>query len=198
MSMSYEGTITINCPTTPPMLAYLHQFLGADIREHPEWDGQALGFTFIDLKFTPDRTGLMWDYSEKTYGLESALNYIERNMQLYYAEFELVGELHGTWEGDNNLYHIHKVDGKFVETCIDPKKATNVPIIYMALDCSSLPIVMSTEIEHLLDVNESIYQVYAWRDNCPLNIERYVNMYRAQSITEEEYHRLIADELTKQ
>lgn len=89
----FRGTLKFTSELTVPMLAKLNSFFGQDPREHPEWGaGREVGY--IDLVLTKDFSGIEWDSgTEKTYGLERAVNVIIREMRKEFPDFGLTGTL---------------------------------------------------------------------------------------------------------
>jgi hypothetical protein len=91
-STNFSGELKFAHDVTVPELTALQKFLGADVREHKEWNPPH-DLYFIDLELLEDFTGLKWDGSEKTYELDQAINLITREMRKEFPEFKLQGQL---------------------------------------------------------------------------------------------------------
>lgn len=90
-STDFTGELKFTKELTASQLAKVKSFLGQDCRQHPEWGNTEL--TYIDLEFTVDFTGLIWDGSEKTYDLTEKVNLIIENVCKDFPDFGLKGEL---------------------------------------------------------------------------------------------------------
>lgn len=88
-------------------LVKLETILGEDVRDHPEWNvPKDLWMTYIDLEITKDFTGLQWNGSEKTYGMEHAIPLIIRLMREDFPDFGLCGTLYAQGEEVGDVYTI--------------------------------------------------------------------------------------------
>lgn len=69
----------------------------------------------IDLELNDDFSGLKWDESEKTYGLDHIVNFITRQMRLKFPDFELEGELQAQGEEYDDRWILRMVDGRAIK-----------------------------------------------------------------------------------
>lgn len=90
-STNFKGELKFSRELTASELAKVKSFLGEDVREHPEWKNN--GLYYIDLELTDDFSGVKWDGSEKTYGMDEAVNLIIREMRKEVPDFGFTGTL---------------------------------------------------------------------------------------------------------
>lgn len=97
---NFVGELRFAIEPTAAQLAALKEILGEDVRDHDDWIVDTrTGCTYIDLVLTDDFCGIRWDDStEKTYGLEEAVNVVTRLMRQHWPEFRLVGHLNAQGE----------------------------------------------------------------------------------------------------
>lgn len=90
-------------------LVYLQQFLGEDKRSHLEWPKndylEDLCYS-IDLELTKDLQYLQWDGSEKSYYMESQVNYIICVMRKKIVDFRLEGKLSAQGENITDVWEL--------------------------------------------------------------------------------------------
>lgn len=115
-STGFVGILEFTKELTPEEKKKLETLLGADCREHPEWEqDEKLYLSYIDLELY-EEDGLIWDGSEKTYDLVEKVNLILREMRKDFPEFGLKGyfDAYGDEYGDNwrlkieNGWAVHK------------------------------------------------------------------------------------------
>jgi len=116
---NFEGQLKFKRELTASQLALVQQFMGEDCRNHPEWDEPEL--TYVDLKITPDLSGIMWDGSEKTYDMVDAVNMITRIVRKTMPEFELTGSLLAQGENIDDRWTLIMKDG--IATKVDTPRA---------------------------------------------------------------------------
>lgn len=108
----FRGILEFKNPLTDEEVIKLSTFLGEDCRDHPEWDYDAmLDLTYIDLKFSDDYDGLIWDGSEKTYDMVEKINLILKEMRKEFPDFDLEGELMAYGEEPGDIWKIVMEDG---------------------------------------------------------------------------------------
>lgn len=110
----FLGTLKFANEITVQQLAKLDGILGEDTRNHPEWDIPTdVWVTYVDLETTNDLTGLKWDGSEKTYGMEDLIPLVIRLMREDFPDFGLKGRLFAQGEDVGDVYYIN-VDNDIV------------------------------------------------------------------------------------
>lgn len=110
---TFKGVLQFEKELTTTQLKKLAQYLGEDIREHPEWGKHDL--TYIDLVLTKDFAGLEWDGSEKTYDLVDKVNLILDQMRKEYPDFNLTGSLNAQGEDSDDRWTLKIVNKKAVK-----------------------------------------------------------------------------------
>ena len=144
-STNFKGELKFTRELTSSELSYLNQFLGGDIREHPEWFTAAesaftrkdqLKFNRIDLELTEAFDGLQWDGSEKTYEMVDAVNFLlervrghlDRDFGLegsFYCQGDEIGDVWQLIINDKGLAeHVDLLAGKKSITCPACKQET--------------------------------------------------------------------------
>lgn len=89
----FTGTLKFTHELSVPQLKRLNEFFGEDPRDHPSWAAHR-DIGYIDLKLAADYSGIEWDDgTEKTRGLEHAVNFILQEMRAEWPEFGLTGSL---------------------------------------------------------------------------------------------------------
>ena len=104
----FEGELKFKKELTVSQLAYLKTFLGQDIRDLKLEKDDDEYWYHIDLELTDDFTGLRWDGAEKTYGLNSIVNFI--------TQTDFAGEYEGISEGITWI-HVVTDDGGHQDSC---------------------------------------------------------------------------------
>lgn len=87
----FKGELKFTRELSGSELAKLNAMLGEDCRNHPEWGTKNL--YYIDLELLDDFSGLRWDGTEKTYGMERLVNVIISEMRKTVTDFGLTGKL---------------------------------------------------------------------------------------------------------
>ncbi len=90
-STQFKGQLTFTQPLSAQQALELSKFFGEDCRDHSEWN--APGLYYVDLKLTPDASGIQWDGAEKTYHLDQIVNVVLREMRKTFPDFGLVGTM---------------------------------------------------------------------------------------------------------
>ena len=90
---SFKGELKIVPELTATQIVYLKQFLGEDMREHPDWGKPTGDFFYINIELTKDYQHLKWDSSEKTYDMCGQFNFIIDKMREKWPEFSLDGTI---------------------------------------------------------------------------------------------------------
>lgn len=93
-STQFKGTLSFTEEVTGPQLARLGEILGEDRRDHAEWN--VPGDTFwchVDLEVTSDFTGIRWNDSEKTHGMDELVRLVIRLMRERWPDFGLSGRM---------------------------------------------------------------------------------------------------------
>lgn len=121
----FTGILKITCNLTDSDLLVLRSMLGADVREHPEWRDKK-GLTYINLELTPSNIGLKWDGSEKTYGMEDAVNLIIREMREKRPDFGLWGEMLAQGEEIGDVWRLKIKDGVAVKENVLTRNLRNI------------------------------------------------------------------------
>lgn len=105
---TFSGVLKFtDMPLCVEELTMLSNILGEDVRDHPEWDvPEDLWISYVDLKTTPDLTGLKWSGDEKTYGMEHLIPLVIRLMRVNFPEFGLEGRLFAQGEEAGDVYYI--------------------------------------------------------------------------------------------
>ena len=84
----------------------LNSLLGADIRDHPEWNDTE-GLTYIDLDSSYDYyNAIEWNGSEKSYDMAKKINLLTRVMRQSNPDFKLSGMFKAICEDYNEEYMI--------------------------------------------------------------------------------------------
>ncbi len=118
-STDFTGELTFSNDPTASELAYLNKFLGEDRRDLGFADdsvyenGKFGGYWYhIDLELLDDFNGIKWNGAEKTYDLESIINWVTHKMhESCYTSFKLEGELLAQGERHEDRYRIVMKDG---------------------------------------------------------------------------------------
>jgi len=98
-STEFEGTLYFTEQLTAEQSQALDKILGEDVRDHDEWEHDEDSYvTYIDLEVTRDNDGIKWDGSEKTYGLDEAVNIVLREMRKQFPTFGLTGQIRAQGE----------------------------------------------------------------------------------------------------
>jgi hypothetical protein len=114
----FRGELKFINPITVPQIAELNKILGEDLPNYLE--RQEYEFNYIDLVFTESFDGLRWnDATEKTYGLENAVNFLIMHMRKQWPDFGLSGKLDAQGESP---------DDRWVLTIMENGAASKVPI----------------------------------------------------------------------
>lgn len=90
---NFEGSLLFKDEPTASQLAYMKQFFGEDVRDHPEWNSVNSGISYLDLEFNHDLTGIRHDGAEKTYDFEKIVALFIKLVQVEYPDFGLTGSL---------------------------------------------------------------------------------------------------------
>ena len=107
----FTGMLRFKNPLTREQEAKLSTFLGEDCRDHPEWERDDEYLTYIDLEFSDDGEGLIWDGSEKTYDMVEKINLILREMRKEFPNFEFEGGFDAFGEIGGDVWKIIFEDG---------------------------------------------------------------------------------------
>ncbi len=107
----FQGILEFTKPLTKEEKEKLQTFMGADCREHPEWN--ATDLTWIDLAISDDK-GLVWDGSEKTYHMIEKINLILEEMRKDFPNFGLKGRLQAQGEEMGDIWGITIKNGEAV------------------------------------------------------------------------------------
>lgn len=98
-STNFEGKLEFTTELTASQLAKVKSFMGADCREHPEWEvAKKQELTWIDLELCDDFSGIEWNGGEKTYDLVEKINLIINEMNKVYPDFGLKGSMNAQGE----------------------------------------------------------------------------------------------------
>lgn len=100
----FKGELKFTKELTATQLAELASMLGQDCRQHPEWGTKDL--YYIDLELTKDFSGIKWDGSEKTYGLENLVNVVIHQMRKKWPDFGLSGSLLAQGEEIGDIWQL--------------------------------------------------------------------------------------------
>lgn len=93
----FSGVLKFTRELKATELAALSELFGEDCRDHPDWGAKEA--TYIDLVFTKGFSGIEWDRStEKTCGLEEAVNIVISLMRKHTPDFGLTGQLEAQGE----------------------------------------------------------------------------------------------------
>ena len=112
---SFDGQLSFTTELKASELSYLGQFMGADIRGHPEWINNLTEYgSYIQFELAKDFSGIKWDGSEKFYNADGCVNLIIENMQAKYPDFGLEGELLAQGGDAGDRWYLRIVDGKAV------------------------------------------------------------------------------------
>ena len=91
----------------------LEEILGADARERRDWKKFGSGIlTHIDLCLSRDRSGIMWDGSEKTYDLPQKVSLLIRIMRSEFPNFGLFGTMNAKGERNDDEWSFSVEDDK--------------------------------------------------------------------------------------
>lgn len=120
----FTGTLKFTKELKASELAYLTKILGVDLREMPELERVGIvpelalesSQYSIDLKLTRDYSGLEWDGRQKSYVMESQVDFVISWMHQKYPDFGLEGHMNAQGED---------VDDRWVLT-IENNKAIKV------------------------------------------------------------------------
>jgi hypothetical protein len=116
-STDYSGELKFVVPLSSTELGALNLFMGADPRDHKEWNASnEIGY--IDLELTKDFSGIKWDGAEKNRGMVEAVNLIVEQMKKIKPDFALTGAMQAQGEDIEDRWSL-VIDGgiaKRVET----------------------------------------------------------------------------------
>jgi hypothetical protein len=111
-STQFKGTLKFKDELKASQLAEINKFLSQDRREIG-FSNDADVYTtkdeywyHIDLELTDDYSGLKWNGSEKTYGMEFIINFITKQMKKVMPNFELTGKLTAQGEDIDDRYEV--------------------------------------------------------------------------------------------
>ena len=128
-STDFEGELKFKKELTGSQLAFLQKFLGKDRRyigyqngsDNYDSDKYGRNWYNIDLKLCDDFGGICWDGSEKTYELDTVVNFLTDKMRLVYPDFELTGELNAQGDDMDDRWTLVMEDGIAVRVIIEIK-----------------------------------------------------------------------------
>jgi hypothetical protein len=113
------GNLKIGKDLSTECYIKLKTFMGADIREHPEWKARKKPhswdpkngsvMTHICFEITDDNLHIQWDGSEKFYDIPEKIKLIIVNMTKDFPNFILDGELICQGEKRDDRYKIYVV-----------------------------------------------------------------------------------------
>lgn len=101
----FVGELRFAKEATASQIAALSALCGEDARRHPEWSAPE-GLSFIDLELTEDFGGLRWNGSEKTYGLDLAVDLILSRMRLRWPDFSFTGAISAIGEEPDDRWEL--------------------------------------------------------------------------------------------
>jgi len=113
---TFEGVLKFTGDVNATDLAHLHEMLGEDVREHPEWlkhltdEEKGKYLSYMDLRVAEDFSGIEWDGSEKTYGLESLVTILIGEVRKVNPGFGLTGELRAHGEEPRDRWILRVTD----------------------------------------------------------------------------------------
>ena len=117
-STDFTGELKFKNELTASQLAKLKTLLGNDRREigfeddNEVYESSDDYWYHIDLELNDDFSGIKWNGAEKTYGLDSIVNFIIRVMKKEWDNFELVGVLSAQGEDAGDRWDLVMEDGK--------------------------------------------------------------------------------------
>jgi hypothetical protein len=126
---NFQGALKFKKELTVPELAYMQKFLGEDLRDSPELmkltpqkDGEITNCQYcIDLEVTKNYDGLQWDGAEKSYNMETQVNFLIALMKKKYPGFGLTGYMNAQGEDIEDRWRLEMQDGKAVKVETPPK-----------------------------------------------------------------------------
>lgn len=93
----FQGALKFSRKMVGKELFIIKQYLGEDLRDHPEWgdfkDSYGYGMTHMDFDLSSDFNGIEWNGSEKTYYLTEKVNILIKLVQKDIPDFSLEGQL---------------------------------------------------------------------------------------------------------
>jgi hypothetical protein len=114
-STNFSGELRFTSELSASQLAKLSKMLGADLREHPEWNVDSGKAGYVDLELTEDFAGLRWNGAEKTYFLVESVNTIIRQMRKAMPAFGLTGQLLAQGESIEDRWFLIIGDNGFAQ-----------------------------------------------------------------------------------
>ena len=131
-STTFKGSLKFKKELTASQIAELSKLLSKDRREIGFENDSDVYTTkdeywyHIDLELLEDFSGLKWNGSEKTYGLEHIINFITKIMKKKYPDFELIGKLSAQGEEVEDRWELVMEKGKAIrqELKVISKKCT--------------------------------------------------------------------------
>ncbi len=109
-STEFKWTLKFKEGMTVKWLAFLNTILWEDARDHEEWNAGNL--TRMDLEVTKELDGIQWNWSEKTYDLDTKIALIIHLMSEKFPEFWIDWELLANWEEFDDIWKIIVKDNK--------------------------------------------------------------------------------------
>lgn len=109
------GSLRFTRELTTSELATVKQYLGEDLREHPEWGEHPAYVYFVDLGITDDFSGLEDAAEEKTNTCAELINWLVKKVREDIPDFGLTGTLQCQGEDFDDRYKIVMRDGVAVK-----------------------------------------------------------------------------------
>lgn len=103
----FTGVLKFTKEPTASELAMLNTILGEDERDHPHWNVVDPNFCYIDLGLTDDFSGVEWNGSESTYGMDQVVSVVIRLMREFVPDFGLTGILYAQGEDVEDRWELH-------------------------------------------------------------------------------------------
>jgi hypothetical protein len=119
-STDYQGELKFAQPLTCNATEDLARMLGADRRDHPEWEvaRDHRYWNYVDLELTADRSGLVWNGAEKTGDMIGIVNTLTREMRKSCPSFCLTGSMLAQGEEPGDVWRLEMRDGVAVKVTI--------------------------------------------------------------------------------
>jgi len=120
-STTFTGKLKFKKELTATQLAYLNTILGKDRRDigfeddSKVYENKDNYWYHIDLELTEDFSALKWNGSEKTYDLDSIVNFITKRMKAQWEDFELTGKMSAKGEDAEDRWNLIMVNGKAIK-----------------------------------------------------------------------------------